>query len=109
MTVAEIIAVILASLGLIFMLISFFGIVSFPDFYTRLHAQGVGDTLGMLLILAAMILCFGFKIISLKLVLIFIITLFTNPLGTSILMQAVVYNKDVRDDSPDDESKETLE
>ena len=91
MTIANIIALILGSLGLLFMIVSFIGVITFPDFYTRLHAQGVGDTVGVLLLLVAMMFCFGLKIISAKLLLIFVITLFTNPLGTSILMQAVVY------------------
>lgn len=98
MTAAQIIAIVLGSLGLLFMFISFIGIITFPDFYTRLHAQGVGDTLGMFLILLAMVICFGPKMAAVKLIIIFVLTLFTNPLGTSILMQSIVYKKGMESD-----------
>ena len=36
----------LLAAGSIFVLIGAFGLIRFPDFYTRLHAAGITDTLG---------------------------------------------------------------
>ena len=41
----------LLAAGSIFVLIGAFGLVRLPDFYTRLHAAGITDTLGAELIL----------------------------------------------------------
>ena len=40
-------------LGLVFFLATCIGILRFPDFFTRLHAAGKGDTLSTILILLA--------------------------------------------------------
>lgn len=97
MTVANIITIVLGSVGLLFMAVSFLGIVKFPDFFTRLHAQGVGDTLGALLILLAMMVATGLKLISIKIFLLFFVILLTNPLGTNLMMIAAIHNKDYQD------------
>jgi len=41
-------------LGAFFALTGGFGIIRFPDFYTRLHPAGKNDTLGQLLLLAGL-------------------------------------------------------
>ena len=41
----EILAYILISTGLIFFLGTTIGLLRFPDFYSRMHAAGKGDTL----------------------------------------------------------------
>lgn len=100
------IVAVLALAGLVFMAISFLGIVKFPDFFTRLHAQGVGDTLGALLLILAMMVATGFKLISLKIFLLFFIIMLTNPLGTNLMMIAAIHNKDYQDYN---EKEETVE
>ena len=42
-------------LGLVFFLGTAVGMVRFPDFYTRMHAAGKGDTLSTMLMLAGWI------------------------------------------------------
>lgn len=42
--------------GLIFFLGTVIGIIRFPDFYTRLHAAGKGDTLSTIMMLFACVL-----------------------------------------------------
>ena len=49
--ILKIIGVICGILGLIFFLGSAVGMVRFPDFYTRMHAAGKGDTLSTMLML----------------------------------------------------------
>lgn len=97
MTVLNIITIILALAGLVFMTISFIGIIRLPDFFTRLHAQGIGDTLGALLIIAAMMTATGLGIMSIKMFLIFVVIMLTNPLGTNLMMIAAMNNKDYRE------------
>lgn len=97
MTVANIITIVLGSVGLLFMVVSFLGIVKFPDFFTRLHAQGIGDTLGALLILVAMMIATGLKLISIKIFLLFLIIMLTNPLGTNLMMIAAIHNRNYKD------------
>lgn len=94
MIIAKLLTIVLASVGLMMMGVSFFGVYTFPDFFTRLHAQGVGDTLGALLILLAMIIATGFKLISFKIFLIFLVIMLTNPIGTNMIMIAAIHNKD---------------
>lgn len=97
MTVLNIITIILCAAGILFMLFALTGIVRFPDFYTRLHAQGIGDTLGAFLIMLGMVLTIGLHLMSLKVLLIFIIIVLTNPLGTNLMMIAAVRRDDYQE------------
>ncbi|MBQ0041105.1 MAG: monovalent cation/H(+) antiporter subunit G [Clostridiales bacterium] len=97
MTATSVIAIILGLAGLAFMVISFYGIWTFPDFFARLHAQGVGDTLGALLLFLAMMVATGFKLLSLKIFLLFFVIMLTNPLGTNLIMMAQIHREDYQD------------
>ena len=46
----DILSVLLILSGLVFFLGASIGVVRFPDFYTRMHAAGKGDTLSLSLI-----------------------------------------------------------
>ena len=93
----EIAIIITGSLGLLFMLISLIGIIRLPDFFTRLHAQGVGDTLGALLMIISMMMAAGAGLMSVKLFLVMVIILVTNPVGTNLMMIAGMNNKEYRE------------
>ena len=97
MSLINIAIIITGALGLIFMLISLIGLIRLPDFYTRLHAQGIGDTLGALLIIISMMLAAGAGLMSLKLLLVFLIIVLTNPVGTNLMMIAGMNNKEYRE------------
>lgn len=92
--ITTIITIILAALGLFFMLTSLFGLSVYPDFFSRLHVQGVGDTLGALLIVLAMMVQTGFTLLSLKIFLVFVLIMLTNPLGTNMMIIAAINKKD---------------
>lgn len=94
MTATMIITAVLIILGLLFMLASLIGIAALPDFFTRLHAQGVGDTLGAFLILAGMMVAVHGGLLSVKIFLIFIIIVLTNPIGTNLMMIAAINKED---------------
>lgn len=66
------------------------GLLRFPDFYTRLHAGGMTDTLCMLLIIGGLILQAGLGILSIKLALIMLFMLFTAPTASHALARAAM-------------------
>lgn len=64
------------------------GLLRFPDFYSRLHAGGITDTLTALLIVGGLVLQSGFSLVTLKLLLILLFLLFTTPTATHALARA---------------------
>ena len=64
------------------------GIHRFPDFYSRLHAAGITDTMCAAAFLIGLGMQTGVSIASLKLALIFIFLFFSNPTATHALADA---------------------
>ena len=56
----------LLAAGSIFVLIGAFGLIRLPDFYTRLHAAGITDTLGAEVILLGLMFQAGFSLVTVK-------------------------------------------
>ncbi|MCI8630904.1 MAG: monovalent cation/H(+) antiporter subunit G [Firmicutes bacterium] len=86
--IREIIAVIMIVIGLLFLVISAVGMLRLPDFYSRLHASGNSETLGMMLTLLGFVIYEGANLISFKLIFIFMFVFIGNPIGTHILSKA---------------------
>ena len=82
------VSAILMGAGSIFILIGALGLVRLPDFYTRMHAAGVTDTLGAELLLLGMMLQAGLSLVTLKLVLISLFIFFTSPTSTHAVANA---------------------
>lgn len=74
--------------GLFFVLAGTLGVLRLPDFYTRLHAAGMTDTLGAELILLSLIIQSGFTQMSLKLLLVAFFLLLTSPTATHAIAYA---------------------
>jgi len=74
--------------GGLFCVVGALGLVRMPDFYTRMHAAGVTDTVGAGLLLLGMILQAGFTMATVKLLMIALLLLFTNPTATHALAKA---------------------
>ena len=68
------------------------GILRFPDFYTRMHAVGVTDTLAAGLILIGLMFQLPELIVVIKLLMILLLTLFINPTASHALAKAAVIN-----------------
>lgn len=85
MSAVEIIATVFIALGALVMLAGATGVLRFPDFYTRLHAAGKGDTLGQGLILLGLLIPVGLSLISFKIVLIILFIFIFNPTATHAL------------------------
>lgn len=77
--------------GGLLMVVGGIGLVRLPDFYTRLHAGGVIDTLGADLILLGMALQAGFSLVTAKLVLIALFLFFTSPTSTHAAANAAYF------------------
>ncbi len=92
-TVVEILSWILLLGGAIFLLIGAIGVLRFPDFYTRLHAVSVCDTLGAGLVLIGLMLQGGFSLVTVKLLLMFYFMMFSGPTAVHALAQAALQSK----------------
>ncbi|HZM35035.1 MAG TPA: monovalent cation/H(+) antiporter subunit G [Burkholderiales bacterium] len=76
--------------GGFFCIVGGLGLHRMPEFYTRLHAASVTDTLGAGLILLGLILQTGFTLVTVKLVLIGLLIFFTSPTATHALARAAL-------------------
>ncbi|PHS42049.1 MAG: cation:proton antiporter [Robiginitomaculum sp.] len=74
--------------GVFFVIAGAIGVIRLPDFYTRMHAAGVTDTLGAELIIFGLIVQAGFSQTSLKLVLIAFFLFLTSPTATHAVVGA---------------------
>ena len=64
------------------------GLIRFPDFYTRMHAAGMTDTLGAGLLLFGMVLQSGDALTAIKLIMIGFFIFFTSPTATYAIAHA---------------------
>jgi len=76
--------------GGFFCMVGAFGMLRMPDFYTRMHAASVTDTLGAGLILLGLILQAGLTLVAVKLVMIGLLLFFTSPTATHALAKAAM-------------------
>jgi len=74
--------------GFFFVLSGAIGITRLPDFYTRLHAMGKCDTLGVGLMISGLIFLEGISLDSAKLTLIVLFVFLANPTATHALGRA---------------------
>jgi multicomponent Na+:H+ antiporter subunit G len=80
--------------GLLFFLATTIGLLRFPDFYSRMHAAGKGDTLSSLLILLALVL-YNFHeftiadlLVAAKIILIIVFIFMASPTATHAITDA---------------------
>ena len=83
-------AMALMSAGFFFILVGLIGVLRLPDFYTRLHAQSIGDTLGVTLMLAGLALNEGATLTSGKIIAILFFIALANPTLTHALGRAAL-------------------
>ena len=74
--------------GSFMVLVGALGLVRMPDFYTRMHAAGITDTLGADLILLGLMVQAGFSLVTVKLLLIGAFLFFTSPTSTHAIANA---------------------
>lgn len=69
------------------------GLLRFPDFYTRMHAAGVTESLCAALILLGLMLQAGWGLVLIKLFLILALLLLTSPTATHALARAALHSR----------------
>ena len=79
--------------GAAFLVIGAIGLVRLPDFFTRIHATGVIDTMGAGLALIGLIILAGWTLPAVKLVLILGFMLLTGPTATHALAKAARHGR----------------
>ncbi|WP_297186163.1 monovalent cation/H(+) antiporter subunit G [uncultured Porticoccus sp.] len=93
---ADIVAVLSSAcllLGAFLIISGAVGVLRFPDFFTRMHAAGVTETLATTLILLGLMLLAGWSIMSFKLLLILLFILITSPVASHALTKAALHGK----------------
>ena len=80
----------LLGIGSLFLLIGTIGLIRLPDFFTRMHAAGLIDTLGAGFILAGLMVEAGWSLNLPKLLMILVFLLFTNPTSSHALVHAAL-------------------
>ncbi|MFN7038449.1 MAG: monovalent cation/H(+) antiporter subunit G [Alphaproteobacteria bacterium] len=80
-------------LGGFFIITSAVGCLRLPDFYSRLHAAGIGDSCGVPMILLGIIIHNGFNQFSFKIFLLIIFLFITSPTACHALAKsAYIFN-----------------
>lgn len=67
------------------------GLLRFPDFFTRMHASGVTDTLATMLILTGLMLQLPSWMVLVKLIIILLFVLLTSPTASHALAKAAIH------------------
>jgi len=76
--------------GSFFLLVGGIGVLRLPDFFTRMHAAGVTDTLGAVLVLVGLMIESGVSLVTGKLILILFFLLFTSPTASHATAHAAL-------------------
>lgn len=74
--------------GGLFCIVGAIGMLRMPDFYTRMHAASVIETLGAGLILFGLMLQAGLTLVAVKLLMVGVLILFVSPTATHALARA---------------------
>ena len=81
---------VLLAAGGLFVLAGGVGALRMPNFYTRMHAASLTDSMGSLLILLGIMLQAGFSLATIKLLAILAFLLLTGPTATYALANAAL-------------------
>jgi len=77
-------------LGGVFCIVGAVGLLRMPDFYTRMHAASVIETLGAGLILLGLMFQAGLTLVTVKLLMLGVLILFVSPTATHALARAAM-------------------
>jgi multicomponent Na+:H+ antiporter subunit G len=77
-------------IGGFFAIVGALGLLRMPDFFTRMHAASVTETLGVAFLLIGMVLQAGFTLVAAKLVILGVLISFASPTATHALAKAAL-------------------
>lgn len=83
----ELIVLILATIGTLFMLISAIGVIRLPDVYARMHAAGKAATLGVSCLLLAAGFFYGANLLV-RMIILVVLFFITAPIATTAMARA---------------------
>jgi len=89
----EYIGYILIALGLFLVLSGSIGVLRFPDYFTRVHAAGVTDSMGAPLCILGVMFLEGWTIFSAKLLILIILLLLTSPTACHAISKAAFLDR----------------
>ena len=81
---------ILLTLGGMAVLVGGIGALRLPDLFTRMHAAGITDSIGAILVLAGIMLQAGLSLATIKLAAILLFLLLTSPTASNALAAAAM-------------------
>ncbi len=87
-TIAEISSWVFILSGSVFLLVGGIGLIRLPDFYSRIHAAGITDTMGAWLVLIGLMFTAGWSLVTVKLVMLLFFLAVTSPLASHALAKA---------------------
>ena len=79
--------------GIVISVIGALGMLRLPDLFSRMHAAGMIDTLGIGLILIGLMFQGGGFLVTIKLVFILLFIFFTSPAATHALAKAALHGR----------------
>lgn len=82
---------VLIAVGAIFGIIGGIGVLRLPNFFSRIHAAGMAETMCAPMILGAMMLQSGITIASVKLLAILVFLFLTSPTASHALAKAALH------------------
>jgi multicomponent Na+:H+ antiporter subunit G len=88
--VIDVLSWVLLAAGGFFCLVGALGMLRMPDFYTRMHAASVIETLGAGLILLGLMLQAGLTLVAVKLLMVGVLIFFVSPTATHALARAAL-------------------
>ena len=88
MFVLDIISTVLLIAGVFFGLSGAIGLFRFPDFFTRVHAASVTDSIAAILIIGGLLLQTSFDLNTAKLLFILLFLMVTSPTASHALAKA---------------------
>jgi len=86
--VADLLGWVFIVTGSVFVIIGGLGLLRLPDFYARIHAAGITDTVGSWLILVGLMFQTGWSLVTAKLVFLLFFMVATSPLASHALGKA---------------------
>ncbi len=88
--IVDVLTWILLVSGALFSIVGGFGIVRLPEFFSRMHAGGITDTLGAGLIIGGLMLQGGFSLVTVKLFMIIFFLIITSPTACHALAKSAL-------------------
>lgn len=89
-TVIDVLSWICLVAGGLFCVVGAVGLLRMPDFYTRMHAASVIETLGAGLLLLGLVLQAGWTLVAVKLIMVGVLIFFASPTATHALARAAM-------------------